>query len=99
MSSSGSGINQLGQVMGVSMNGNASHAFIDADGVMMALPVFPDHSFDAASAINDYGQTVGVAHHSPAGPDVDARGLFTQMGHQRHWSVDGRQRFQHRRFH
>jgi probable HAF family extracellular repeat protein len=71
------GINQLGQVVGVSMNGSASHAFIQADGVMTALP---DHPFDAASSINDYGQTVGVAYYVPAGPDVDARGFIYAKG-------------------
>jgi probable HAF family extracellular repeat protein len=74
------GINQLGQVVGVSMNGNASHAFIYADGVMKALPALPDHPFDTASSINDYGQTVGVAYHVPAGPDLDAHGFIYANG-------------------
>lgn len=64
--STGVGINALGQVTGVSNNdsGTTPHAFIYSNGVMAAVPTPAGFPYSAALGINDAGQVVGTAYNS-----------------------------------
>ena len=70
-------INNSGQVVGDSMNGAVSHAFLYSDGAMIGLGSFPGANSSEASGINSSGQVVG---YSGSFAFLYSNGAMTDLG-------------------
>jgi probable HAF family extracellular repeat protein len=78
---SASGVNDAGQVIGVSdLPGNVYHAFLFNSGVMNDLRTLNGDSFSTASSINASGQIVGQSCHEPCVNHFQNRAVLWENG-------------------